>query len=37
MSIGHSSDVAQFEPDVQQKDHEISLEEMEEAKRRIAG
>ncbi|CRG86164.1 phosphatidylserine decarboxylase [Talaromyces islandicus] len=37
MSIGHSSDVSQFEPDVQQKEHEISVEEMEEAKRRIAG
>lgn len=37
MSIGHSPDGPQFEPDVRQKEHEISQEEKEEAHRRIVG
>lgn len=37
MSIGHSADVPQYEPDVRQKEHEISQEEKEEADRRIVG
>lgn len=37
MSIGHSPDVPQFEPDVRQKEQEISQEMKEEADRRIVG
>jgi phosphatidylserine decarboxylase len=37
MSIGHSPDEPQFEPDMRKKDEQFSLEERQEAKRRIAG
>ncbi|KAL1980189.1 hypothetical protein VTN96DRAFT_4487 [Rasamsonia emersonii] len=37
MSIGHSPDEPQFEPETQKKPEHISLEEKQEAKRRISG
>lgn len=37
MSIGHSPDEPQFEPDTKKKPEDITLEEKQEAKRRIAG
>ena len=37
MSVGHSPDIAQFEPDMPKKTEDISLEEMQTAKRRIEG
>lgn len=37
MSIGHSPDIHQFEPDMPKKAENITTEEMQEAKRRIAG
>ncbi|KAJ5161290.1 Phosphatidylserine decarboxylase-related protein [Penicillium capsulatum] len=37
MSVGHSPDIPQFEPDMPKKAENITAEEMQEAKRRIAG
>ncbi|KAL7651980.1 phosphatidylserine decarboxylase, variant 3 [Aspergillus niger] len=37
MSVGHSPGVAQFEPDMPKKSEDVSLEEMQAAKRRIEG
>ncbi len=37
MSVGHSPDIPQFEPDLPKKTEEISVEEMQAAKRRIEG
>ncbi|GKZ21709.1 hypothetical protein AbraIFM66951_002372 [Aspergillus brasiliensis] len=37
MSVGHSPGVAQFEPDMPKKTEDVSLEEMQAAKRRIEG
>lgn len=36
MSIGHTPDVPQFQPDIRPKKN-VTLEEKQEAKRRIAG
>lgn len=36
MSVGHSPDVPQYEPDMPKKE-DISVEEMQAAKRRIEG
>jgi phosphatidylserine decarboxylase len=37
MSVGHSPDIPQFEPDMPKDAENITVEEMEEAKRRIEG
>ncbi|BCS22085.1 putative phosphatidylserine decarboxylase Psd2 [Aspergillus puulaauensis] len=37
MSVGHSPDIPQFEPDLPKKAEEVSVEEMQAAKRRIEG
>lgn len=37
MSVGHSPDVPQFEPDMPKKTEEVSMEEMQHAKRKIEG
>lgn len=37
MSVGHSPDVPQFEPDMPKRAENITQEEMQEAKRRIEG
>lgn len=37
MSIGHHPETGQHTPDMRKPDHEVSLEEREEAKRRIEG
>jgi phosphatidylserine decarboxylase len=37
MSIGHSPDIPQFQPDMRQEEQELSLEEKQEANRRIGG
>lgn len=37
MSVGHSPDVPQFEPDMPKDAENITAEDMEEAKRRIEG
>ncbi|GAT27884.1 phosphatidylserine decarboxylase Psd2 [Aspergillus luchuensis] len=37
MSVGHSPGVAQYEPDMPKKTEDVSLEEMQAAKRRIEG
>jgi phosphatidylserine decarboxylase len=37
MSVGHHPDVPQFEPDLPKKPEDVSLEEMQAAKRRIEG
>lgn len=37
MSVGHRPDIPQFEPDMPKKSEDISLEEMQSAKRRIEG
>ncbi|KAL4765333.1 putative phosphatidylserine decarboxylase Psd2 [Aspergillus foveolatus] len=37
MSVGHSPDIPQFEPDLPKKPEDVSLEEMQAAKRRIEG
>ncbi|KAL5336126.1 phosphatidylserine decarboxylase-domain-containing protein [Aspergillus crustosus] len=37
MSVGHSPDVPQFEPDLPKRPEDVSLEEMQAAKRRIEG
>lgn len=37
MSVGHSPDIPQFEPDMPKDAENITAEEMEEAKRRIEG
>lgn len=35
--MGHSPDVPQFEPDMPKKTEEVSMEEMQHAKRKIEG
>jgi phosphatidylserine decarboxylase len=37
MSVGHSPDIPQFEPDMPKKAENITAEEMQDAKRRIEG
>ncbi|KAJ5106038.1 Phosphatidylserine decarboxylase-related protein [Penicillium alfredii] len=37
MSVGHSPDIPQFEPDMPKKAEHVTTEEMQEAKRRIEG
>jgi phosphatidylserine decarboxylase len=37
MSIGHSPDEPQFEPDLPKKEEHVTIEEKQEAKRRITG
>lgn len=37
MSVGHSPDIPQHEPDMPKKAENITVEEMQEAKRRIEG
>lgn len=37
MSVGHSPDIPQYEPDMPKKAENITVEEMQEAKRRIEG
>lgn len=37
MSVGHSPDIPQFEPDMPKDAENITAEDMEEAKRRIEG
>ncbi|KAJ5818117.1 Phosphatidylserine decarboxylase-related protein [Penicillium riverlandense] len=37
MSVGHSPDIPQFEPDMPKKAENVTVEEMQEAKRRIEG
>ncbi|KAL2818896.1 phosphatidylserine decarboxylase-domain-containing protein [Aspergillus granulosus] len=37
MSVGHHPDIPQFEPDLPKKPEEVSLEDMQAAKRRIEG
>jgi phosphatidylserine decarboxylase len=37
MSVGHSPDIPQYEPDMPKKAENITAEEMQEAKRRIEG
>ncbi|KAJ5594009.1 Phosphatidylserine decarboxylase-related protein [Penicillium hispanicum] len=37
MSVGHSPEIPQFEPDMPKKEENITAEEKQEAKRRIAG
>ena len=37
MSVGHSPDIPQFEPDMPKKAENVTIEEMQEAKRRIEG
>lgn len=37
MSVGHSPDIPQYEPDMPKKSENITAEEMQEAKRRIEG
>jgi phosphatidylserine decarboxylase len=37
MSVGHSPDIPQHEPDMPKKAENITAEEMQEAKRRIEG
>lgn len=37
MSVGHSPDIPQFEPDMPKNAENITAEDMEEAKRRIEG
>ncbi|KAL2867279.1 putative phosphatidylserine decarboxylase Psd2 [Aspergillus lucknowensis] len=37
MSVGHHPDIPQFEPDLPKKPEDVSLEEMQAAKRRIEG
>lgn len=37
MSVGHSPDIPQFEPDMPKDAENITQEDMEEAKRRIEG
>ena len=37
MSIGHSPDEPQFTPDMRKAEKDISMEERQEAKRRIEG
>lgn len=37
MSVGHSPDISQFEPDMPKKAENVSTEEMQAAKRRIEG
>ncbi|PYI26537.1 phosphatidylserine decarboxylase [Aspergillus indologenus CBS 114.80] len=37
MSVGHHPDIPQFEPDMPKKSEDVSLEEMQSAKRRIEG
>lgn len=37
MSVGHSPDIPQHEPDMPKEAENITMEEMQEAKRRIEG
>jgi phosphatidylserine decarboxylase len=37
MSVGHSPDIPQYEPDMPKTSENITVEEMQEAKRRIEG
>lgn len=37
MSVGHSPDIPQYEPDMPKKAENITVEEMQDAKRRIEG
>jgi phosphatidylserine decarboxylase len=37
MSVGHSPDIPQYEPDMPKKAENITLEDMQDAKRRIEG
>ena len=37
MSIGHSPDIAPFEPDMPKKAEQVTAEEIQAAKRRIEG
>jgi phosphatidylserine decarboxylase len=37
MSVGHSPDIPQHEPDMPKKAENVTAEEMQEAKRRIEG
>jgi phosphatidylserine decarboxylase len=37
MSVGHSPDIPQFEPDLPKKAENVTAEEMQAAKRRIEG
>jgi phosphatidylserine decarboxylase len=37
MSVGHSPEIPQFEPDMPKKAEKVTLEEMQAAKRRIEG
>lgn len=37
MSVGHSPDIPQYEPDMPKESENITAEEMQEAKRRIEG
>ncbi|KAJ5626202.1 Phosphatidylserine decarboxylase-related protein [Penicillium lagena] len=37
MSVGHSPDIPQFEPDMPKKAENVTIEEMQDAKRRIEG
>ena len=37
MSVGHSPDIPQFEPDMPKKAENVTAEEMQDAKRRIEG
>ena len=37
MSVGHSPDIPQHEPDMPKKAENVTVEEMQDAKRRIEG
>lgn len=37
MSVGHSPDIPQFEPDMPKQAEQITMEDMQAAKRRIEG
>lgn len=37
MSVGHSPDIPQYEPDKPKKAENVTVEEMQDAKRRIEG
>lgn len=37
MSVGHSPDISQFEPDMPKKPEQVTDEELQDAKRRIEG
>lgn len=37
MSVGHSPEIPQFEPDMPKPTEEVSIEEKQDAKRRIEG